>query len=295
MEKTEIPADQILLLLASLLGGGATIVAAYRLGFFSPLEGLGKVPFKLNFTKVLGAFLTFLFLQLAILPTALVIYIVFTTGHLPNSNLSGLSPQVQGVFNIASMVLSFLFVILYYSCQNISIRLLIWNRGNFKTGRAEVKSFLLGVAAWLFCYPIVFFFGQGISLLIQSLFGQHEVEQVAVKALKQMEHYPVVLYSMMTCMILLVPIMEELLFRGFLQTWLMGRLKPAYAIFLTSLIFAFFHFSSTQGISNIEYIIALLLLSCFLGYLYEREKSLWAPIGLHMAFNTVSILLILQS
>lgn len=285
--------NQISLLVTSLIGGGASVVAAYHLGFFTPIARMDKTGMDLKFVHVLGAFLIFLILQILILPAVLVIYFLLTTGHLPENDLSGLNPLVQGVINILSMVLSFLFVAAYFRYQNRNTKLLIWSRGREKMRSEELKSFLLGGASWMLAYPIVFFVGHGLSLLIHHLLGEPEVEQVAVKALKQMEGFPAVLYGMMACMIILVPAMEELLFRGFLQTWLMGKLRPLYAIFLTSSVFAFFHFSYSQGISNIEYITALLLLSCFLGYLYEKEKSLWAPIGLHVAFNAISILFLL--
>lgn len=64
------------------------------------------------------------------------------------------------------------------------------------------------------------------------------------------------------------------------------------AIALTSLIFASFHFSALQGISNIELLGALFVLSCYLGYFHEMGNSIFIPIGLHSVFNFVNIVLV---
>jgi uncharacterized protein len=64
------------------------------------------------------------------------------------------------------------------------------------------------------------------------------------------------------------------------------------SILLASLIFAFFHFSYSQGIDNIEVITSLFVFSCFLGFVYERQQSLWASVGLHALFNAISVVLI---
>ena len=63
---------------------------------------------------------------------------------------------------------------------------------------------------------------------------------------------------------------------------------------IASLIFAAFHFSTSQGLNNIELLVSLFVLSCFLGFLYERQESLLASMALHATFNAISILAILE-
>lgn len=86
----------------------------------------------------------------------------------------------------------------------------------------------------------------------------------------------------------IVPIFEELLFRGFFQTSLRSFTgNPWLAIILTSAFFAILHPPT--------HIPALFLFSCGLGYAYERSGSLLRPILMHIFFNgfniTVTILL----
>lgn len=287
--------DQLLIIVFALFSGLATSFVAYRKGFFSFSQEKNVIEQKLRFTQVIAAFLIFLMVQLFILPVLLVSYVVINTGTLPQDGISTLSPDAQGWFNVAAMVLSFLLVLGFYRLQDLKTQNFIWNRGGVKDSSVKLKSFFLGAFSWLISYPVVVFVGQGISLFVYLFIGKPEVEQVAVKSLKITQEYPILYFSMILCMVFLVPVMEELLFRGFLQSWLRGKVSIVPAILVTSITFALFHFSYSQGISNLEYIAALLLLSGFLGYIYERERSLWASIGLHVTFNAISILIITLS
>ena len=85
-------------------------------------------------------------------------------------------------------------------------------------------------------------------------------------------------------------ILEEFLFRGVLQNFLKKYFKRDVSIIITSLVFAFFHYSPSQKLSNISIIGSLFVLACFLSFLYERQKSLFAPIFLHATFNAISII-----
>ncbi len=81
--------------------------------------------------------------------------------------------------------------------------------------------------------------------------------------------------------VVLAPAMEEVLFRGLMQTS-MVRLtkKPWVAIGASSLLFALIHppFS----------IPAIFVLSAAVGYLYHRTQNLWAAIAFHVAFNAAN-------
>lgn len=84
-------------------------------------------------------------------------------------------------------------------------------------------------------------------------------------------------------LVAVVPVMEEMLFRGLLQTSLRGLL-PGYwpAIFISSAIFTMVHAMPTHWL-------ALFALSCAMGYAYERSGSLFRPIFIHVLFNAASV------
>jgi uncharacterized protein len=282
---------QLALLTIALLIVLSASFAAYRMGYFSHAIDDEIIKEKLSIFQVLGGFLAFVFIQIIAVPIFLLSYFLITTGSLPTRDNLNFSQEAQGWLTIVIMILSFLAVACYFSLQASRTKLVILSRGETKTFFANMKSFFVGVVAWLFAYPMVFFVGRGIGLLIYYFTGEAEIEQVAVKSLKATEHIPTLFASMVLGVVVFIPIMEELLFRGFLQTWLRGKMRTYSAIGVTSIVFALFHYSFSQGFSNIAYMAALLFLSGILGYLYEREKSLWASIGLHVMFNAVSVLL----
>jgi hypothetical protein len=79
---------------------------------------------------------------------------------------------------------------------------------------------------------------------------------------------------------LVIPIWEELFFRGFLYKWFRNRLGMWAAIGLSALVFGIFHLIPLQmflaGIMGIA-----------LAWIYERSNTLWAPILMHMINNLI--------
>lgn len=145
--------------------------------------------------------------------------------------------------------------------------------------------------AWAIAFPLVLFLQQGFDVLLRGAFHLPKLpEQVAVYFLKMTLQYPLYFSFALVTVILLAPIAEETLFRGFLQSYLRQKVGSKIAIFLTAFIFAFFHFSLGQGISNLPIVVSLFVFASFLGFLYEKERSLAAPIFLHMLFNAVNAL-----
>jgi len=84
--------------------------------------------------------------------------------------------------------------------------------------------------------------------------------------------------------IVVVPFVEEFIFRGMIQTLLRSYIvRPWPAIFLASLVFIIFH-------ANPEHWLALFALSLCLGYTYEKSGSLLRSIFVHALFNAMSVL-----
>jgi membrane protease YdiL (CAAX protease family) len=92
----------------------------------------------------------------------------------------------------------------------------------------------------------------------------------------------------------IVPVLEELLFRGFLQGAFRRFFSVRTAILFSSFIFALFHFSLGQGVNNMTILVSLFILSLFLGFLKERQGNLWGSIAMHMTFNAISVAMILN-
>ena len=81
------------------------------------------------------------------------------------------------------------------------------------------------------------------------------------------------------------PILEEFIFRGIVYNKLKEFNKPMTAIILTSFIFGFIH----NNIMNCIYAFGV---SFILIYLYEKYKTIKAPIIMHIFLNSTIILLL---
>lgn len=83
--------------------------------------------------------------------------------------------------------------------------------------------------------------------------------------------------------IVVVPLTEEIFFRGLFQTMLRSYItKPWPAIIFASLVFVAFH-------ENPQHWPALFAPSLCLGYAYEKSGSLFRPIFIHCLFNAMSV------
>ncbi len=79
-------------------------------------------------------------------------------------------------------------------------------------------------------------------------------------------------------------IIEEVAFRGLLQSWLMAVLRPRSALILASVLFAALHAS----VISLPYLFAVGLL---LGWVYHKTRSLWPCMTIHFLHNLVVILI----
>lgn len=183
---------------------------------------------------------------------------------------------------------SILFALLFYSFQCQKKGLNPWGKRGF-------GNLFIGVATCGVAFPVVIALGQGASFAIESILGREytSIGQDTVRYVQSLRHHSLVLFLNSLGVVLFAPISEEILFRGFLQSWLRIYFRPFFAIFFSALCFSFIHFSETQGLANIELFFPLLFLGVLLGYLYERQQSLLASIALHSSFNLVSISIIL--
>jgi uncharacterized protein len=113
---------------------------------------------------------------------------------------------------------------------------------------------------------------------------------MALQLLTMTFHSPVYFIIALVTVIVFAPIIEELLFRAFLQQWLKKFVSRKNAIVLTAICFALFHFSLRQEWHNLSILSAIFVFSCFLSLSYEKEQSLLSPIALHATFNAFSAL-----
>ncbi len=85
---------------------------------------------------------------------------------------------------------------------------------------------------------------------------------------------------------IIAPLSEELYFRGLLHRLFQPHLKLWLRVLISSTLFALAHFDSV-GVVVSSYVMGVVI-----ALAYERSKSLWLPIAIHMATNSIAVLLL---
>jgi membrane protease YdiL (CAAX protease family) len=142
--------------------------------------------------------------------------------------------------------------------------------------RAKPAHLGLGFGLFLLALPCVSLAHAGLLAILSHFDISHPGAHATLLRMQSMDRATLVLTLINVTLI--VPIFEELLFRGCLQTAFTiaarNRLVP---ILISSVFFAIMHEPWTMP--------AIFVLALLLGYAYERTGNLWAPIALHVAFN----------
>ncbi len=99
----------------------------------------------------------------------------------------------------------------------------------------------------------------------------------------------VALVAVFISLVLLPPIVEEIVARGFLYTGLRKKMRMLPAAIITSILFGAAHLQFGSGNALLWTAAAdTFILSMVLVYLREKTGSLWASIGLHMIKNSIA-------
>lgn len=150
---------------------------------------------------------------------------------------------------------------------------------------------LLGLLGWLALYLLAAFFGALGAMLFEFLHGAGvEVElatQEAVRVFTQADA-PLALFAFAFLGSTVVPVAEELVFRGFLYRW--GKqIVPAWVAALsTSVLFGLIHGSLVAFFPLAAVGLALCLL-------YEISGDLRVPIVVHALFNLTQFILLFNA
>jgi membrane protease YdiL (CAAX protease family) len=86
-------------------------------------------------------------------------------------------------------------------------------------------------------------------------------------------------------LVILPPLAEEMLFRGFLYRGLAKKWPKLLAAIFASVLFAVVHFQWNVGVD-------VFVLSMVMIFLYEKTKNLWVCVGLHALKNAVAFLVL---
>jgi membrane protease YdiL (CAAX protease family) len=252
-------------------------------GFF--VFPINKHPPTIALKSVIAIFGIYLVITLFLAP--LLIYVIQT---LYAKRHAGVPSPVGTMGGIQLVVLGCvaLFFVLYARAENPAGFKRIWKNRDASISQPIPIDLCMGVLTWFIAFPLVAVIGEISDLLLNQLFGLQNYEQVAVRYLKKSLLSVETMIIPLFIILVAAPIIEEFLFRGCLQTYFRKYVGVKSAIALSSVSFALFHFAPSQGLGNISLIASLFVFALFLGFIYERQSSLFASITLHISFNTFS-------
>ena len=183
----------------------------------------------------------------------------------------------------------FMTLWIYWRCLNPTLRwgILLRPNQNFSFKKDLTQAFY----AWILSFPLVLWISHLLEQILFKIYNISELpDQIAVQFLKSTFDHPLYFVLAILSIVLFAPLIEETLFRGFLQSYIRQYLGPKQAILITSVCFALFHYASNQGLGNVSIIPSLFILSLFIGLLYEKQGSLVSSMTLHSLFNAISVI-----
>lgn len=179
-------------------------------------------------------------------------------------------------FNVVYYAVSFVFLLVF---------LFKYLRSSFRHFTSNIIDGLSSIAIYYFVYNLTMFL---ISLLLAQIFSDvSNPNQDSINELIKLNKNAMIVVS-----VLLAPFVEEVLFRGVVFGTIRKR-NVLIAYLVSSLMFAFYHewqflltgFSWKLLITTLTYVPAGLCLA----RVYERSKSIWPAIFLHMILNFISV------
>lgn len=146
------------------------------------------------------------------------------------------------------------------------------------------RLFGLAVLFYLGVLPILWFCSLLYQFFLTSI-GREFYMQDVVQLLAADAEWPV-RACLFFIAVVVAPVFEEVMFRGVLFPYLLRRTGLWPAVMLVSAAFAGMHM-------HVPSLVPLFLLSCAFCLAYVRTRSLLVPIGMHAAFNGVTVILLL--
>src|ERR1700722_4783789 len=208
----------------------------WKNGFYQCPPKRSETIFFLN--DVLGIFGLFLFIEIFLIPCLIGFWLFFKSNY-SFSKPVAFETEMQGWLNLVMVLSAALSVISYcFFCLSKKKRSdIFWNPQDPHTAFEIFHNLAIGAFTWLVSFPFIIMVSQLVGIAFLSLGMNQHVDQVAVKNLKASLHFPLLFTCTVLLIVSLVPISEEILFRGFLQKWAVQRIGRIKGIIGTSILF----------------------------------------------------------
>ncbi|MFN3360966.1 MAG: lysostaphin resistance A-like protein [Pseudanabaenaceae cyanobacterium] len=156
-----------------------------------------------------------------------------------------------------------------------------WQKVIYKFTPCNSQTILWSVGGYIGAVPLVVFSSLAQQLVLRGRGGGNPLLEIISQ-----NHNALSIVIFWLTLGVSAPLLEELLFRGFLLPTLTKYLTMRSAIFVSALLFAVAHM-------NINDLLPLTVLGIVLGVVYDRSRNLSSPIILHSLWNTGSFISIL--
>lgn len=163
----------------------------------------------------------------------------------------------------------------------IPVMLILFHRDRIKE---KLKGIVPNRKAPLWKYSAEILMALAVSLGLNNLIMIGNLSAVSQEYTETMEaFYSAPLILQILCLAILIPISEELIFRGLLYKRLRERGTFIQAALYSAVVFGLLHMNLVQ-------MLYAFFLGLMLAYIYEKYGSIKAPIAAHMAMNLLSVL-----
>ena len=211
------------------------------------------------------------------IPEAIAILALFLFLQIASSTLIVVTKGIDGnllIFfysAILSNIIVFICLLIFSKIRQASIwHLLGFQRVNFK------KWFLYVLGCWIIVVLLTTLYS-----LILKLFGiELEQQKLILEIIKYGDVYSKISFLLIGGII--IPFFEEIIFRGVVFQALKTKFSVMISIIVSALIFSLAHL-------DISYIIPIALMGALCAYSFEKTKSIYTPLGIHILNNVFSI------
>lgn len=148
--------------------------------------------------------------------------------------------------------------------------------------KSDVKT---GLKHYLVVLPVIIASGFIVDFVLRA-FGIEPAQQDIINNILSEDSLGILAFMVFFGM-LAAPIVEELLFRGFLQSAVRITCGKMQTILISGFVFALIHW-------NAHVFLQIFVLGLLLAYLFEITGSLVAPITVHICHNTITLAFLLS-
>ena len=175
------------------------------------------------------------------------------------------------VVNILTCLYVFYIIRVGYGLPVTSLGFTVYN------WKRDVK---IGIKYYLIVLPIIILAGFVVDFVLR-IFGIVPERQDIINKILNEDSLGVLTFMFFFGMFA-APVVEEILFRGFLQPAVRTTFGKLKAIFISGLLFALIHL-------NAHVFLQIFILGLLLAYLFEKTESLISPITVHICHNTATL------